>query len=166
MGGEPCSRSSAADRRLERGLETWVSVHVGRLHDEFFAALGDGDGERARRIVDQFESALAVRLEGIRTEVMSETAELLDRQAEELWRAQPSLDEWLRVRRECLRLDHLEALRDDDEDLARRHVERFEADLRRRLAAVEHEIVSEATVMLDDEVKARREENGQADAGP
>ncbi len=66
-------------------------------------------------------------------------------------------DIWIEERIDQLRADFWAAIDAGDQDRARDHVDRFEASLDRLPPRLRDEVISETTVMLDDELKARRE---------
>lgn len=163
MGEEPCSRSRGGGstrpvRRFDVSLDEWVSDRVERLRDAFFSALDAGDGDRARHYIDTFEEALAARLVTMQRDAMTDVRRAVERgRAHPAGRVPLTLDQWISRRTELLLDDVIAALEDDDEELAQRHLTDFEAELSRRLTAIEQQVSAVVTVDLTDEVKARRE---------
>ena len=66
-------------------------------------------------------------------------------------------DVWIDEKIERLRNDFFAAIAAGDEVQARQFVARFEASLAHLPTSVRDEVISDTTVMLGDELKARRE---------
>lgn len=72
-------------------------------------------------------------------------------------------DVFIATQVEQLRIDFFEAIAAGEDQLAREHVDRFEERLKRLPPGLRHEVISETTVMLGDELKAQREARRKAD---
>ncbi len=70
-------------------------------------------------------------------------------------------DIWIEEQIDQLREDFFRAIAAGEEERARQYVDEFEASLDRLPPNLRHEVISETTVMLDDELKARRESDQQ-----
>ncbi|HEY2237757.1 MAG TPA: hypothetical protein VGI21_03155 [Streptosporangiaceae bacterium] len=66
-------------------------------------------------------------------------------------------DIWIEEQIEQLTADFFAAIDAGDEERAREHVARFEASMERLPPRLRHEVVSETTVMLGEELTMRRE---------
>jgi len=71
-------------------------------------------------------------------------------------------DIWIEEQVDQLWDDFFRAVDAGQHERARELVERFEASLDRLPPELRHEVISETTVMLGDELKARREAGGNA----
>jgi hypothetical protein len=69
-------------------------------------------------------------------------------------------DEWIEEQVDQLRIDFFAALALGDIDNAHEHVERFETSMSRLPPRLRDMVISETTVMLNDELKAIAEQNG------
>ena len=71
-------------------------------------------------------------------------------------------DIWIEEKIEQLRVDFFAAIAAGEDEHAHELVDRFEASLSRLSPRLRHEVISETTVLLGDELKARRESRGDA----
>jgi len=74
-------------------------------------------------------------------------------------------DIWIEEQVDQLRADFFSAIEAGDEQRAGEYVDQFEASMEQLPPRLRHEVISETTVMLGDELKGRREADQGADRG-
>jgi hypothetical protein len=73
MGEESCGAPRASDEFRGIELDEWLEETIEQLRDDFLAAMSAGDDEKARQLVERFESSLDRLPRKDRDEILSET---------------------------------------------------------------------------------------------